>query len=228
MDGTMHKSNDSILFLGKKQSDDCRQALEFCQQQFSNVAFALGEWREPFPESFRSWRGDYIISYLSRWVVPASLIERASKAAINFHPASPEYPGIGCTNFALYEGAAEYGATCHHMAARVDTGAIIAVKRFPILASDTVASLLEKTYAKQLELFYEVTGHILKNEPLPSSRETWTRPPFSRAEFNQLSQIAPNMSPEEIAARIRATSYGPWQPTVTLGGHTFQYVPPAA
>ncbi len=80
----------------------------------------------------RSWQGDYIISYLSRWVVPAELLERARRAAVNFHPASPDYPGIGCNNFALYENAAEYGVTCHHMAPRVDSGEIIAVRRFPV------------------------------------------------------------------------------------------------
>ncbi len=224
----MAKSNDSILFLGKKQSDDCREALEFCRREFPNVTFALGEWNEPFPESLRDWRGEYIVSYLSRWVVPSSLIEGATKAAINFHPASPDYPGIGCTNFALYEGAAEYGVTCHHMAARVDTGAIIAVKRFPILAEDSVKSLLERTYSQQLALFFEVMGFVLRGEALPVSREVWTRPPFSRAEFNELSKITPGMSPAEVAARIRATSYGPWQPTLNLGGHLFRYVPPAA
>jgi methionyl-tRNA formyltransferase len=224
---TMAQSNDSILFLGKKQSDDCRQALEFCERAFVNLTSALGDWGEPFPEKLRSWRGDYIISYLSRWVVPASLIENASRAAINFHPASPDYPGIGCTNFALYEGAAEYGVTCHHMAARVDTGSIIAVKRFPVLADDSVASLLERTYVHQLALFYEIIGLIHAGRALPQSPETWTRPPFSRAEFNELSKIRPEMTESEIRARIRATSFGRWQPTITLAGYTFQYVPPA-
>jgi len=223
----MSKSSHSILFLGKKQSEDCRQALEFCQRAFANVTAALGEWGEPFPEALRAWRGDYVVSYLSRWVVPSALIESASRAAINFHPASPDYPGIGCTNFALYQNAPEYGVTCHHMAARVDTGAIIAVKRFPILAEDSVASLLERTYVHQLALFYEIMGLIVRDQPLPTSPEVWTRPPFSRSEFNQLGIITPDMNAAEIAARIRATSYGRWQPVVRLAGHTFQYVPPA-
>src|SRR5512143_1330310 len=117
----------SLLFLGKADDKDCARALAFCQKSFPSVSFCLGRWGDPLPPEIRAWKGDYIISYLSRWVVPAELLSRARKAAINFHPASPEYPGIGCNNFALYEDAKEYGATCHHMASTVDTGKIIAV-----------------------------------------------------------------------------------------------------
>ena len=58
--------------------------------------------RIPFPKEAKKWQGDYIISYLSRWIVPSYLLNNAKIASFNFHPASPEYPGIGCNNFALY------------------------------------------------------------------------------------------------------------------------------
>ena len=64
--------------------------------------------------------------------------KKSKTAAINFHPASPEYPGTGCNNFALYENAGEYGVTCHYMAPKADTGKIIKVKRFPVFANDDV------------------------------------------------------------------------------------------
>ena len=142
----MPKSNTSILFLGKADDPDCARALAFCQEHFTDVTHCLGVWGDPLPEAARDWEGDYVISYLSRWVVPEFLLERARKASFNFHPASPDYPGIGCNNFALYEDAKEYGVTCHHMASKVDTGAIIAVKRFPVYPEDGVAELLERTY----------------------------------------------------------------------------------
>jgi methionyl-tRNA formyltransferase len=153
------------------------------------------------------------------------LLARAKKAAINFHPASPEYPGIGCNNFALYEGAKEYGVTCHHMASKVDTGAIIAVKRFPVLVEDNVASLLKRTYEHQIELFFQVAGMMAEGRELPRSTEKWTRPPFTRVQFNELFKITPGMSQEEIARRVRAVSYGPWQPYLELEGFRFEYKP---
>lgn len=212
-----------MLFLGKADDRDCARALEYCQQTFSGVTYALGKWGDPLPEDVRRWEGEYILSYLSRWVVPEELLRRARKAAINFHPASPAYPGIGCNNFALYEGAADYGVTCHHMAGKVDTGRIIAVRRFPILPEDGVAELLERTYQHQFALFIEIAAIMSRGEALPVSTETWTRPPFSRKQFNDLFKISADMSPQEIARRVRAISFGPWQPYIDLGGFRFEY-----
>ncbi len=216
----------SVLFLGKPDDPDCARALEFCRTNFAPLTFCLGRWGDPLPGEAQDWTGDYIISYLSRWVIPADLLQRAGIAAINFHPASPEYPGIGCTNFALYEGATHYGVTCHHMAARVDSGAIIAVRRFPVYAEDTVASLLERTYANQIALFFEIADLMADGKPLPRSAETWSRAPFTRKQFEELFKITPDMPPGEIARRIRAVSYGSFQPYLELAGHRFEYKPP--
>jgi methionyl-tRNA formyltransferase len=212
----------SILFLGKADDEHVDKALTFCAMNFDDVTACIGRWGDPLPPAAVYWEGDYIISYLSRWVVPAHLLQRARWAAINFHPASPDYPGAGCNNFALYEGATEYGITCHHMAPQVDTGPIIAVKRFPVYATDTVASLLARSYAFQLALFYEVMAEILANRELPRSSEAWTRAPFRKADIDRLARIAPGMSRDEIARRVRATTFGEWRPVVELQGYTFE------
>lgn len=218
----MTRSELAILFLGKQDDERCAQALNFCQDSFKDVTACLSVWGDPLPKQAADWEGDYIISYLSRWIVPADLIDKARIAAFNFHPASPEYPGIGCNNFALYENASEYGVTCHHMAPKVDTGDLIAVKRFPIFPTDDVASLLSRTYEAQLALFHEIVGGIAEGNPLPSSQEKWTRKPFSRKEFEKLFIITPDMSQDEIARRVRAINYNQWKPYVLLGDYTFE------
>lgn len=218
----MGKDQRSVLFLGKSGDAHVEKALGFCRLFFSDVTAHLGNWGDPLPDAVKQWEGDYIISYLSRWIVPGSLLQNARIAALNFHPASPDYPGIGCNNFALYEEASEFGVTCHHMAPKVDTGAIIAVRRFPVLPEDTVTTLLSRTYDYQLVLFYEIMAQIVLERDLPVSEETWTRPPFSREQLNELDRIAPDMSKEEIARRIRATSFDGWRPTVELQGFVFE------
>jgi methionyl-tRNA formyltransferase len=222
----MHQKTFSLLFLGKADDPDCTRALDFCRKAFTPVTYCLGSWGEPLPADIQSWEGDYIVSYLSRWVVPDVVLQRARKAAINFHPASPEYPGIGCNNFALYENASEYGVTCHHMAPKVDTGRIIAVRRFPVYPEDDVAALLQRTYEHQMTLFFEIVERIAQGKELPASTETWKRAPFTRKQFNELFRITPDLSKEEIARRVRAVSYGPYQPYVELGGYRFEYKPP--
>ena len=215
-------SDKSILFLSKEGDEHCKKALEFIGGNFSFVSVHFGGWGDSLPENVSYWHGDYIISYLSRWILPEWLLERAKIAAINFHPASPDYPGIGCNNFALYEGAKEYGVTCHHMVKKVDTGDIITVKRFPIFPTDDVGSLLRRTYEYQLVLFHEIMEGILKNESLPFSKERWTRKPFTRKELDKLSVITSTMTKEEIKRRVRATSYGNFQPTIKIGDYIFE------
>jgi methionyl-tRNA formyltransferase len=216
----------SVLFLGKADDADCARALEFCRQRFASTQHCLGRWGDPLPDDIQGWQGDYIISYLSRWVVPSDLLARAKRAAVNFHPASPDYPGIGCNNFALYENATQYGVTCHHMAPQVDTGAIIAVRRFPVLPEDTVATLLKRTYEHQIALFLEIASIMAEGKELPVSHDTWTRQPFTRKQFNELFTISPEMTKQEIARRVRAVSFGAFQPYVEIKGFRFKYVPP--
>lgn len=202
----------SVLFLGKKDDASCQAALDHTKATFEAVEAFTGEWGEPLPDAAKNWRGDYIISYLARWVVPPWLLERAGIAAINFHPGPPDYPGIGCINFALYDDVLEYGATCHFMAPKVDTGPIIAVRRVPVLAGDDVASLLSRTCAAQLALFMEIAGQMALGQELVPCEELWSRPPYTRKEFDELATLRRDMSVEEIARRRRATTFGRWSP----------------
>ncbi len=221
----MNKPTFSLLFLGKAEDPDCGRALAYCQDAFAPVTYCLGKWGDPLPPAIQEWEGDYIVSYLSRWVVPEALLKRARRAAINFHPASPQYPGIGCNNFALYEDAKEYGVTCHHMATKVDTGRIIAVRRFPVHPEDDVAALLERTYENQMALFFEIAALMAAGRELPISEESWTRPPFTRKQFDELFRITPDMPKDEIARRLRAVSYQHWQPYIEIQGYRFEYKP---
>ena len=217
----------SILLFSKRRDDFYFQkALDFIKLNSSDVVLVQGLPGEPFPKEYLSWDGDYIISYLCPWVLPDAVLKKAKKAAINFHPGPPQYPGTGCTNFAIYHEVEEYGVTCHYMVPQVDSGNIIAVTRFPVFLTDTVYSLTQRCYAHMLALFYDVFSKILKDEPLPVTDETWTRKPYRRKDLNALKRIELDMSPEEIRRRIRASAYpnssGAY---VEIAGQRFEYTP---
>lgn len=215
------QNSPSILLFGKKNDEHCAKAFNYLSSNFSNLTPYIGSRNEPFPIEAVSWSGDYIISYLSPWIIPDNILQKAKIAAFNFHPASPDYPGIGCTNFALYDEAKTYGTTCHHMLAKVDTGKIIATKTFPILSTDTIDSLLKRTYDYQLILFYEVIDYIIQEKPLPESKEMWSKQPYTRAELDKLAIIDPTLSEQEIKKRIRATSFKTFQPHIEIAGYKF-------
>lgn len=211
-----------ILLLTKAGDAHARSAAAYLRLHVEDVCVFELARSDAFPslDSDPGW--DYVVSYLCPRVVPRRVLDRAGVAAINFHPGPPEYPGIGCTNFALYDQVRTFGVTCHHMAPRVDTGAVIAVDRFPVLPTDSVASLTQRCYAHIAGLFYQIVDGILAGKPLPSSGEAWTRAPYKRSELDALCRITPEMPPDEIARRVRATSYPGYPgPFVELGGYRF-------
>jgi methionyl-tRNA formyltransferase len=147
-----------------------------------------------------------VISFLSPWIVPAAVLARA-RLAINFHPGSCDYPGIGCYNFALYDGAVRYGAVCHYMAETVDTGTIIREDLFPVAADESVKSLRDRTLDVMLAMFDDIVGLLERGAALPSAPRGWTRRPFLRRELRDLGRITLDMSAEEIRRRVRAMHY---------------------
>ena len=131
-----------MLFLSKK-TKWCDTAKKYVLQYFDNVTIFQGDTGDSLPEEVYNWKGDYIISYLSPWIVPEKVLKNTQKKAINFHPGTPSYGGIGCYNFAIYNQEKEYGVLCHEMIKQVDSGEIIKIRYFPLSNNETVLSLKE-------------------------------------------------------------------------------------
>ncbi|WP_419786327.1 formyltransferase family protein [Pseudodesulfovibrio sp.] len=197
----------SVLFLGKRDNPYAADAAVLVSQLFPDTTVVFTASGERPPEELRDWSGDWIFSYLCQWVVPQWLLDKAGKGALNFHPGPPQYPGIGCTNFAIYNGETEFGVTCHHMAARVDTGNVVAVSRFPLFPEDSVLSLTKRCYAHIAWLFNDIVCRIHAGEPLPQSDEHWTRKPYTRKELHEMCRLEFDMDETEIKRRVRATTF---------------------
>lgn len=211
-----------ILFFAKKGDENAKIAANYLKQIFPETTIILGVRKENFPEYINLWKGDYLFSYLSPWIIPKSLLERAEKGAINWHPGSLDYPGIGCTNFAIYNNDKEFGITCHYMNEKVDTGKVIEVKLFPILQNDSVYSITQKCYSLILSSFQSIVKKISNNEKIPISNENWKRKPYTRKELDALCVIEQNMEIEEIERRIKSTTYiRPWAYTEIKGKKFF-------
>lgn len=201
----------SILFIGKAGDFFSRQAADFILTHYPSAKIIYSARQQSFPEELLGWKGDLVISYLSQWIIPQVLLENAKIAALNFHPGPPEYPGIGCTNFAVYNRENRFGVTCHRMLSKVDTGQIVAVERFPIYETDTVYSITQRCYCQILAMFYNIVSAVMNGENIPVSGEAWKRKPYLRKELDELCRLTPDMHIHEIERRIRATDYiQPW------------------
>lgn len=216
-----------VLFLCKKDKPYTAEAARFLKKKFGHVDVLQGDRFRPFPaERALASKPDLLVSYLSPWIVPARVLRRTKCWNINFHPGPPQYPGIGCFNFALYNGEKSYGATAHLMARRVDSGKILGVKRFGVRSSEDVRSLSARTYRAMHELFLEVMGTIAKKGTVPASRERWTRRPYKRKQLEALCRVPLSADRKEVLRKVRAAYYpGMPGPYVQLGGVKFEYNP---
>ena len=223
------KGHLEVLFFGRANCEDSFKALNHLIRLGCRVTsiFSKGHG-ESFPEKILSWSGDYIFCFRSMFILPKSLINQARIAAINFHPGPPEYPGSGCLNFALYEESKLYGVTSHLMTEKVDDGSIIECRRFSIDQADTVNSLLERTHAKLLDLFFDVSTAVamkgksyLEYSINGSIHEKWSGKKRKIKDLDALSIVDLNISEAELIKLIKATYTENFPPKVVLHGYEF-------
>ncbi|XPV76212.1 MAG: formyltransferase family protein [Desulfovibrio sp.] len=222
-----NQDQPKILLLCKKGKESAETAIKHLKGLVpDNLTVYEGVVGSSIPEEIHELEYDYLISYLSPWIIPDTLLKKAKCAAINFHPAPPEYPGTGCFNFALYDEVDQYGATCHHMNPIVDSGKVIAVSRFEVVPEDTVLSVAEKTYTHMLDLFYDIVGIILEGKDLPlAANEAWRGKARTRKELEALCEITMDMDKEEVERRMRATVFPNMPgPRIFLHGYRFNLV----
>ena len=218
-----------VLFFGRASCEASSKALNYLTSLGFKVTSILSSGRdELIPEDIVSWSGDYIFCFRSMIILPKSIIHKAKVAAINFHPGSPEYPGSGCLNYALYENSMLFGVTSHLMTEKVDEGSIIKCYRFPIYGSDTVNSLLGRTHLKLLELFFDVisgisiNGKNYLNESIKNSKnEKWTGVKRKIKDINNLSIIDKNIAENEMLKLIRAVHTENYPLKIVLHGYDF-------
>lgn len=215
-----------IALFTKKNKPTVKDVIEYLEKCSDEFVLYEGVRGDKFPQEAFNSSQDLLISYISPWIIPKEVLSNTKLGNINFHPGGPEYPGIGCFNFAIYNNEPTYAVTAHVMEEKVDRGRIIGVRRFDLLDSDSVYSLSMKSYENMLSLFYEVVDYIIKSNSLPACDQYWKREPYIRKELEELCMIKPDMSQKEIARRIKATTH-PNMPGayIELFGYRFEYNP---
>lgn len=226
----MRTKPTAILLLGGP-SDLARGAKEFCQKRFYLVHSSYYERQarqlsDRVYQSVQTHSVDYLFNFLSPVIVPKKILERIRRSAINFHPAPPEWPGVGSASYALYEGEKTFGVTAHIMEEKVDRGRIIRVQRFPIRKNDFCDTLFNRALAKTLQLFTFVLNDLATKNTLPTSRIQWKRRARTRAEFEQWMILHLNDPISEIRKKIRAVHHATFPgPFIEVEGYRFELLP---
>ena len=146
-----------------------------------------------------------LIAFCTRVIVPRKILYELGGPAYNFHPGPPEYPGTHPASFAIYDGATRYGVTVHEMVALVDTGPIVAVKRFDILPSMRFADLEMHAYKALATVFSNLAKRLATDaKPLSHSGKEWSGTRSTKKLFEHMRHVTEDMDEEEIKRRFRA------------------------
>jgi len=151
-------------------------------------------------------------------------IERARIIAVNLHMAPlPEYRGCNQFSFAIIDGKTEFGTSLHQIDPKIDHGALLFEKRFPMPENCWVQQLYELTEKASYELFTESLESLLKGDySLTSQKNLEASRGFSlhfRNEIQALKQIDLNWPAAQMERHIRATSMPGFEPPYTsIGG----------
>ena len=123
---------------------------------------------------------DYLFSVANLRVLPAALIARARKLALNFHDAPlPRYAGLNATSWALMAQEKDHGVTWHEMTPAVDAGRIVRQATFAIGPAETAFSLNTKCYEAGLAIFESIVQDIARGD-LSLTEQTGHRSYFGR------------------------------------------------
>ncbi|MDI5937263.1 formyltransferase family protein, partial [Micromonospora sp. DH15] len=116
---------------------------------------------------------DYLFSIVNFRILPGAVLELPRVAAVNFHDGPlPRYGGSNVAAWALYEGASRHAATWHRMTERVDAGAVLLERWFPIRTHSTALSLTYETAEVGIALFADLVPHVAAGtlpEPVDTS-----------------------------------------------------------
>ena len=218
--------NLKICILTKVKKPRTKEIISFTKSLSDYVDVFYGEINDPFPKELNKTNYDLLISYLSPWIIPENILDKTKKWNINFHPGPPEYPGIGCFNFAIYNSEKKFGATAHIMEKSVDSGKIIGVERFDMSKIETVESLSIKTYDSLFKLYVFILSYCNHKKELPACKELWKRKPYKREELEKLAELNLTMSISEFTKRLKSTYYqGKPAPFIDINGYRFEYNP---
>jgi methionyl-tRNA formyltransferase len=150
---------------------------------------------------------DLVVSFLFWRLIREPLISLGRIGCLNFHPAPlPDFRGLGGYNVALLEGLREWGASCHFVDERFDTGDLVEVERFPIDPdAHTALSLDLETGNRLVSLFGRVVDRVLAGEELPRRPQGDGRY-VSLEEFEALRVVRPG---DDLERKLRAFWYPP-------------------
>ncbi len=221
------KKNLSILFFGRKNCYYTNKIKLILKKKCRNLFFfESNKLHEKLNlKKIKNKNFDYIICFRSYYIINTKLLKKCKKLAINFHPGTPEYRGIGSVNFALYNNSKYYGSTAHLISKQIDYGKIIDIKKFRIPKSYGIEECLQKTYSlmyKQAKkIIFKIFDGSAEFKYMKNSKKIWSNKISKKSDLEKLYEIKKNVNEKELKKLLRATVTKKFKPFIRFYGKKF-------
>lgn len=159
---------------------------------------------EAFYELFKSWKPDICLSIYYRRILKSRYLSIPPMGFINLHPSLlPKYRGSMPTLWALFNNEKEVGSTIHYIDEGIDTGDIIAQKKYTLSRNITGYRLHTSLMKIGFSLFKKTFSLILNGRAVRTKQSHESATYFSS--FNQqLLTVDWYSSSDKILSKIRA------------------------
>tara|TARA_B100000780_G_C21009711_1_gene404273 strand:- start:113 stop:802 length:690 start_codon:yes stop_codon:yes gene_type:complete len=220
--------NIKVLFFGRHNCIYSQKIYKFLNKNFYDVTFIkskkLGEKLNEDKDIFKK-KFDYIFCFRSFYILD-KILSRVNLFAINFHPCTPKYSGVGGVNYALYQDK-YFGCTAHLMNRKVDNGKIIDVKYFKLRKYETLEKVLAKTYTLQTKQIIKIIKAIIAdryyiNKQLKKNNKIkWTKNFYTMKMLNKFYEINCKITKKNLLKKINSTVIRKYKPYILLHGEKF-------
>jgi len=212
-----------ILLIAKKNDIFSFKFFKYLKKNFKYASVIYNNLTNHvnISQKIKNWKGNYIICFRSHYILKKREIQKATHYVINFHPGPPEYRGIGCINFALMKDEKKYGSTVHIInSEKIDSGAIIDVKRWRIGKDLSIDQILNKTYFNQLKQLKKITKFIKLHKIQilieKNSRFKWSKILNTKKKLNHLYEVKKNVKKKTFKKILRSTVTKKFKPYIML------------
>ena len=214
---------NNVVFFCKK---DCKYSLKLSNWIKKNIEnyniIYSNKNKQKIIDKIKLKKIDYIFSFRSHYIINQKLLNKCTKLAVNFHPGTPDYRGIGCANFAILNNEKSYGCTAHIINNKIDNGKIIEVKKFELDSEMNLESLLKKTHLVMYNQAKSILKRLKKNKTIKFDNVSkWSKKLYKKKDMLALYNIKIKMNKKKLENLLRATRYKTFKPYITLNNYKF-------
>ena len=180
--------------------------------------FTIPEWMQPIEAHdvnkiisvLRELRPDIIFSINNFQLLKDEILSIPPLGIINFHNGPlPRYAGLNVCSWAIINGETEHGVTWHYVDKGVDSGNIIAQKKFPIGENENALHLIMKCIKEGIMLFSEILPEVTTHRVKGISQDTSQRTSYKKSELPNNGNVSFSWDGKRVYNFIRGLNFDP-------------------